>query len=67
MFSCLLMLIHNHKTALIPSQEKTAFPSKKKKKKEKTALIISPQNKRAKAKQPIKKIKNKLQYFHNKS
>ena len=41
MFSCLLMLIHNHKTALIPSQEKTAFPSKKKKK-EKTALIISP-------------------------
>ena len=42
MFSCLLMLIHNHKTALIPSQEKTAFPSKKKKKKEKTALIISP-------------------------
>ena len=32
MFSCLLMLIHNHKTALIHSQEKTAFPSKKKKK-----------------------------------
>ena len=54
MFNCLLILIHNHKTALITSQKETALFYPKIKKKKKTALIMSPKNKRAKAKPPIK-------------